>query len=151
MQTAIEKEREALLIALLSEKMHAQGGQLSFADYMSLVLYHPAYGYYQRHTLPMGRRGDFVTAPEISPLFADCLAQSVATSLRYLNSAECIEYGAGSGQLAIDLFNALKQQGVLIQRYIIIELSDSLKTMQMRAIEAALPNEHHKFVWLSSP
>src|SRR5580692_11338286 len=93
MQTEIEKELSARLVALLSEKIQRAGGQISFADYMHCLLYHPQYGYYERETLPMGRRGDFLTAPEMSPLFADCLAKDMAASLSYLDAHECIEYG----------------------------------------------------------
>jgi len=125
-------------------------GVMSFADYMQLVLYHPEYGYYQRSVLPMGAKGDFLTAPEISPLFADCLATECANVFSSLDSQECIEYGAGSGQLAIDLINALRQQGIHIKRYIIIEVSQSLREKQRERIQAALQDDSKFVIWLDA-
>lgn len=142
-----EKEQSAGLLNLLHEKIIASGGIISFADYMNMALYHPEFGYYQRKKLPMGEQGDFITAPEMSPLFADCLAKESATVMSHLGVYELIEFGAGSGQLAIDLISALKAQGVSINRYIIIEVSDSLRAEQAERIALALPEDYEKVVW----
>ena len=58
----------------LLEKLHtqitAQGGAISFEQYMQAALYQPELGYYRCGTEKFGAGGDFITAPEISPLFA---------------------------------------------------------------------------------
>lgn len=151
MSKATTQEQSAKLISVLQEKISHHGGILSFADYMDTVLYHPQYGYYQRPILPMGAKGDFITAPELSPLFADCLATECATVFKALDQYDCIELGAGSGQLAIDLMRTFTREGVPIERYIIIEVSHTLRSVQKERIKAALTQkEYEKFVWLDA-
>lgn len=148
MITDIEKERSEMLSSILRDKIVNAKGIISFADYMSTVLYFPRLGYYQQETLPMGKHGDFITAPELSPLFAACFAKECAAVFSQMGHAEVIEFGAGSGQFAIDFINAMKRGKHHIDRYIIIELSDSLKSQQRQRIQAALPHDADKFSWL---
>src|SRR5688500_7562238 len=103
----------------------AAAGWLSFAQYMELALYAPGLGYYSAGSAKLGREGDFVTAPELSPLFARCLARQVGELLAR-GIPEVIEIGAGSGVLAADLLNALAAAGHPPERYLILELSGDL-------------------------
>src|SRR3979409_1414364 len=84
----------------------ASGGWLSFARYMELALYAPGLGYYSAGSTKVGRAGDFITAPELSPLFAGSLARQVA-ELVEAGVPDVIEVGAGNGALAADLLHAL--------------------------------------------
>ena len=71
---------EALLARLLAE-IDAVDGWISFYRYMDLCLYAPGLGYYSAGSRKLGRQGDFVTAPELSPLFGGCIARQVAQVL----------------------------------------------------------------------
>jgi SAM-dependent MidA family methyltransferase len=118
---------------------------------METVLYHPTLGYYEANKTPMGQGGDFITAPELSPLFADCLASECSAVLTRLGVFDVIEFGAGSGQLAIDLMRAFKEQGQEIHRYIIIELSATLRARQAEHIKEALAEDSDKICWMDAP
>ena len=96
------------VLAMLRQSMEAApDGVLDFSEFMRLALYAPALGYYAAGMTKFGASGDFVTAPEISPLFAQTLAHQVAEVLETLGQdAEVLEFGAGSGALAVELLLA---------------------------------------------
>src|SRR5689334_7550940 len=96
---------EALAAHICSE-IDAAGGWIPFARYMELALYAPGLGYYSAGSRKLGREGDFVTAPELSPLFARCLARQAAEVIG-AGVPDLLEVGAGSGALAADLLAAL--------------------------------------------
>ncbi|MFO1264574.1 MAG: SAM-dependent methyltransferase [Rhodoferax sp.] len=139
--TPAEPGAGAELLALLRARLHAAGGWLGFDDFMALALYAPGLGYYTRGaavfgTLP-GRDGsDFVTAPELSALFGRALARQVAQALQATGTDEVWEFGAGSGALARQLLDALREQGVGLRRYTIVDLSATLKARQQAALVA---------------
>ena len=125
----------AALSARLREDIAGAGGWMPFDRFMQRVLYEPGLGYYARGTLPFGwfpdRDGsDFVTAPELSPLFARALAVQVAQGLAAAGADELVEFGAGSGALAAALLDALDAQGVALRRYTIVEVSGGLRQRQ---------------------
>ncbi|MCB2039053.1 MAG: SAM-dependent methyltransferase [Ottowia sp.] len=114
------------------------GGWLAFDRFMALALYEPGLGYYANATpkfgqMPAGEDGqgsDFVTAPELSPLFGQTLARQVAQALAATGTDEVWEFGAGSGALALQLLDALDALGQAPQRYTIVDLSGSLRERQ---------------------
>ncbi len=111
------------------------GGWLPFDQFMALALYEPGLGYYAGDlrkfgALP-GSGSDFVTAPELSPLFGQTLAVQVAQALEHTGTQEVWEFGAGSGALAQQVLGAL---GARVQRYTIVELSASLRERQREAL-----------------
>ena len=76
-------------------------GPISFADFMSLALYHPKFGYYLRSD--PGR--DFQTSPQVNPIFGAAVGRSLADMWRAMGRParfEVFEAGAGDGQLAAD-------------------------------------------------
>src|SRR5687767_10143608 len=87
--------------------IEAEGGWISFARYMQLVLYAPGLGYYAAGATKLGATGDFVTAPEMTPLFAEALAVQVAAILEATTAREIVELGGGTGALSADLLRAL--------------------------------------------
>ena len=107
------------------------GGWIPFDRFMALVLYAPGLGYYANDTRKFGLMpqsgSDFVTAPELSPLFGRALAVQVAQALLATGTREVWEFGAGSGALALQLLDAL---GDKIDRYTIVDLSGSLRGRQ---------------------
>ena len=100
---AVARQHSLSLIETIREKIMGAGGALSFHDYMQAVLYTPGLGYYAAGSSKFGAAGDFVTAPEISPLFGDCLADAVQPVLKAVPQQSVLEAGAGSGILAARL------------------------------------------------
>jgi SAM-dependent MidA family methyltransferase len=122
---------------LIAEQIDRAGGWLPFDRYMALALYAPGLGYYantsRKFGMMPGSGSDFVTAPELSPLFGHMLALQLAEALEQTGTGEVWEFGAGSGALARELLSAL---GPKVQRYTIVELSASLRERQQQALAA---------------
>ena len=137
------------MLARLGDEMLANGGSISFARYMELVLYTPNLGYYSGGAAKFGAAGDFVTAPEISALFGRSLARQAAEVM----TASChqvVEFGAGSGALAATLLAELERLGTPCERYCIVELSGTLRARQRAAIEAAVPHLAGRVDWIDA-
>jgi len=115
----------------------AQGGVIGFDAYMRLALYAPGLGYYSAGATKFGGAGDFVTAPEISRLFSQCVARQVSEVLEE-TGGDILELGAGTGTMAADVLTELDTLGRLPGRYRILEVSADLAERQ-RARIAALP------------
>ena len=126
------------------------GGAITFERFMSLALYAPGLGYYDAGSTKLGPGGDFVTAPELSPLFSQCVARQVAQILDALAGGEILELGAGSGALAIEVMRALAIEGRLPSRYAILELSAELRHRQQASIARAIPSLANRMAWLEA-
>ena len=138
----------AMLVRVHKAILAAQGW-LPFDQFMSLALYEPGLGYYANQqpkfgTMPQSG-SDFVTAPELSPLFGAALAQQVAEALRVTDTDEVWEFGAGSGALAHQLLSELKRLGCELKRYNIMDLSSTLKARQ----QSLLAEFGDQVKWLS--
>ena len=131
----------------LVREIDAGGGWIGFDRFMDLALYAPAMGYYSGGAHKFGAAGDFVTAPELSPVFAQTLAAQVRQILA-LSSPQIIEVGAGSGQLAAHLLRELESRGVLPESYAILELSGELRARQRQVIAAQVPHLLSRVSWL---
>ena len=132
----------------IREEILRSGGWIGFARYMELALYAPGLGYYVAGARKLGREGDFVTAPEISPLFGETLARQVAQVLdRGLE--QVLEIGAGSGALAASLLAELERLGRLPKRYLILELSADLRERSRDTIAARAPHLMERVAWLN--
>jgi SAM-dependent MidA family methyltransferase len=114
-------------------------GWLGFDDFMNLALYAPGLGYYandlRKLGLMPGSGSDFVTAPELSPLFGRALAAQVAQALQATQTDEVWEFGAGSGALALQLLDALDALGQPVARYTIVDLSGALRARQQQTLQ----------------
>ena len=113
------------------------GGWLPFDRFMALALYEPELGYYasgrQVFGAMPGSGSDFVTAPEMSPLFGRALAAQVAQALAASGCGRVMEFGAGSGALAASLLAAL---GDVVTDYAIVDLSGTLRQRQQQRLAA---------------
>lgn len=125
------------------------GGWISFARYMELVLYAPGLGYYASGTAKFGAGGDFITAPEISPLFGHTLA-GVAADVLQQTGGEILELGAGSGRLAADMLLGLQRLDCLPTRYLILEPSPDLRARQAAHLTAHAAHLVGRVHWLDS-
>jgi len=150
---------------LIRQRVLEGDGWLGFDAFMALALYAPGLGYYTGGSamfgaLPQGLRqeggtvkgagSDFVTAPEMTPLFGQALARQVAQALQTTGTTEVWEFGAGTGALALQILDALQALGVAVSRYTIVDLSQPLRARQQTTLAAhadtvrwvnALPSE----------
>jgi SAM-dependent MidA family methyltransferase len=124
-------------------------GWIDFARYMELALYAPGLGYYAAGSTKVGGAGDFVTAPELSPLFSQTLARQVVQLLGQAGD-EMIELGAGSGRMARDLLLALAGLDLLPSRYAIVELSAELRARQQQTMLALPEALRSRVRWLDA-
>ncbi|MEM8512241.1 SAM-dependent MidA family methyltransferase [Massilia sp. MP_M2] len=127
-------DRDALaashaLQQLIARDIEDAGGQIAFSRFMELALYAPRLGYYSGGAAKLGAEGDFITAPEMTPLFGATVAR-VAAPIIAQSAPDIIEFGAGTGRLARDVLTALACQGVAVNSYTIIELSGELRARQ---------------------
>jgi len=148
--TAAAKAHSDLLRQLLSERIAAAGGAISFAEYMELALYAPGLGYYSAGSTKFGPGGDFITAPELSPLFGATLADFSAGVLQRLGGGTILELGAGSGALAASLLAAWPRHTALPERYLILEPSADLRERQQQLLAARVPALLQRVHWLSA-
>jgi SAM-dependent MidA family methyltransferase len=123
------------LVKLIGEKVARGGGWLPFDRFMALALYAPGLGYYAGGLPKFGHMpgsgSDFVTAPEMTPLYGRAMAVQVQEALQQTGTHEVWEFGAGSGVLARDLLDTL---GARVQRYTIVEVSASLQARQQETL-----------------
>jgi len=133
----------------IKQKIQAAGGWLSFEQYMQFALYTPGLGYYSGGLQKFGEQGDFITSPEIGPLFAKSLARPVAALLADIAGAKIIEFGAGSGKLAADLLSELAQLKQLPDEYCIVELSAELQHRQRETLQQQVPHLLDRVQWLT--
>lgn len=136
------------VVSAVRECIAAEGGWIAFPRYMQEVLYAPGLGYYAAGARKFGADGDFVTAPEMTPLFAGALAVPVAAVLAAAPARDVVELGAGTGALAADLLAALAAANALPDRYLILEVSADLKARQRETIAASVPGLASRVEWL---
>jgi len=136
------------VVAHVREEIERCGGFISFARYMELVLYAPGLGYYVAGARRFGAAGDFVTGPEMTPLYGAAMARQVGAILAATRAREIVELGAGSGALAASLLDALARDDSSPSRYSILEPSPVLRAQQRATIEAAGGEAVRRVAWL---
>ncbi|KAF1712121.1 hypothetical protein CSC70_00895 [Pseudoxanthomonas kalamensis DSM 18571] len=146
-------QHSARLSALIGEEIGQSGGSIPFSRFMERCLYAPGLGYYSAGSTKFGAAGDFVTAPELGPLFAACVAEAVAPVLRQLGpDAEFVEIGGGSGAFAETALKRLLQLDAMPARYAILEPSADLRERQRERLARQLtPLVFDCIEWLDTP
>ncbi|CAG0937789.1 hypothetical protein GALLN_00005 [Gallionellaceae bacterium] len=134
---------------LIHRDIAAQGGWIPFSRFMELALYAPALGYYSAGARKFGAAGDFVTAPELSPLFGRTLARQVADIMAQ-SAPQVMELGAGSGKLVVDMLGELERMDCLPERYAILEVSADLRDRQRALVQDRLPHLASRVHWLDA-
>ncbi len=117
---------------------------------MQMALYEPGLGYYSAGASKFGAAGDFVTAPELSPLFSTCLARQCAEIMTQLNKPVLLEVGAGSGRMAADILCELEKLECLPDEYQILETSADLRERQKQHLQDTIPDLYSRISWLDS-
>ncbi len=135
---------------LIRAEIERCGGKINFARYLELALYAPGLGYYSAGARKFGAEGDFVTAPEISPLFARCVARQCEQVLRQLGGGDLLEAGAGAGSLACDVLLELERLDCLPRHYLILELSAELRARQRGRVAQRIPHLAGRVRWLDA-
>jgi SAM-dependent MidA family methyltransferase len=146
--SAAAQEASLALCARIADEIRAAGGWLPFARYQEFALYAPGLGYYSGGAHKFGEAGDFVTAPELTPLFGAALARQVA-QITADSAPVVLETGAGSGRLAADLLAHLDAEGMAPERYRIIELSGELAARQRETLAREVPHLLPRVEWLA--
>lgn len=133
-------ENEELRAAIIEEI--GREGKITFRRFMELALYHPQHGYYTAPYREVDLRRDYLTSPEVHPVFGHLIAKQLLEMWQLMGSPhpfDVVEMGAGSGVLcrnilrwaqgrAPDFFGAL--------RYHIVEISPQLMARQRRTIQS---------------
>lgn len=142
-------QHSATLTELIRADIEANGGWISFARYMELALYAPGLGYYTAGANKFGEAGDFITAPELTPLFGRTLARQVGEIIAD-SAPHILELGAGSGKLAVDMLTELERLGSLPDSYSILEVSADLRERQQARLRDSLPHLLDRVRWLDA-
>ncbi len=140
-------ESSAQLTQHIAHIITQNGGAIPFSQFMQLALYAPQFGYYTGGAHKIGAAGDFITAPTLTPLFAQTLAVQLAELLPQ-TAGNIYEFGAGTGALAADLLNALSEYSGSLKTYHIIELSTELAERQRAHIQQHAPQFANRVIWL---
>jgi SAM-dependent MidA family methyltransferase len=148
--SAEQAQQSAAVASVVRAGIEANAGWLAFDDYLRLVLYAPGLGYYSAGSAKFGPAGDFVTAPEVSELFARCLAVQCAQVLEAIGG-EVLEFGAGTGRLAAGLLLRLAELDALPERYRILEISAELRARQAETLRTLPSALHSRVQWLDTP
>ncbi len=143
-----DHRRSSTLCRVIAEQVRADGGALSFEQFMQLALYEPGLGYYMAPSDKFGADGDFVTAPGLTPLFGRAIAAQLADLLAQHPDMRVLEYGAGDGQLAVAVLAELEGLACLPAGYDIIEQSPWLRAQQRQLLSAHHPHLLDRVQWL---
>jgi SAM-dependent MidA family methyltransferase len=146
--TATEAARSAALLTEIKEEIHRAEGQLGFDRFMELALYLPELGYYASTAEKFGPEGDFITAPLLTPVFGVSVAAQVAELLAQQPEMRVLEYGAGTGQLAVVVLTELERLDCLPAGYDIVERSAGLRLRQQQLIREQIPALAERVNWL---
>ena len=146
--TPAQQKQQLEMFAYLDREMAQAGGAVPFQRYMEIALYAPGLGYYVAGASKFGPAGDFVTAPQISSLFSQALANQCAQVLEQVAGGSILEFGAGTGIMAADILLRLEQLESLPAQYLILELSPDLRERQAKTLESKAPHLLSRVRWL---
>jgi SAM-dependent MidA family methyltransferase len=132
---------------IISQSIHENGKPIGFDVFMNFALYSPGLGYYRSSANIFGHQGDFITAPETSDLFGYSVAKQCAQIIN--GGGDVLEFGAGSGVLAVQVLFELGRLKSLPKKYYIMELSGQLKQQQKQTILSMLPELVDRVEWLT--
>ncbi|MFA6901632.1 MAG: class I SAM-dependent methyltransferase [Gallionellaceae bacterium] len=135
------------LCELIHHDIALQDGWIPFSRFMELALYAPGLGYYSAGASKFGAAGDFITAPELSPLFGRTMARQLA-DIMTLSAPHILELGAGSGKLALDILGELERLEQPPASYSILEVSADLRERQQALLHKHLPHLFERVQWL---
>ncbi len=136
------------VVDMIVDEIRSVGGAIRFSRFMEIALYQPGLGYYSAGARKFGEGGDFITAPELSPLYSRCLARICASVIGRYDDAEIIEIGGGSGVMAADMLEELAWLDRLPSRYRMLEVSADLRKRQKSTLAARAAGLSERVDWL---
>jgi len=142
--------QQTFLEDIIRREILADGGYMRFSRFMEMSLYTPELGYYASHQAKFGREGDFITAPEITPLFAQSIAVQFQQILAECDYEAVLELGAGTGQFAMDVLLELECLHSLPEKYYIFEISADLRARQKELLQKNCPHLFSRIQWLDT-
>ncbi len=137
-----------MLSKRIRQTIESSNGHIGFDDFMQLALYEPGLGYYAGAAEKFGRDGDFITAPELSPMFGASVARQCQEVL-LRTKGEIFEFGAGAGHLAANVLLELANLDSLPTKYTILELNAQMRERQCQTIKAVAPEQLNCTQWVS--
>jgi len=143
---ALANSREVIL--LIAQAIAKQGGRIRFDQFMDIAMFAPGRGYYDSINSIFGDKGDFTTAPEISPFFGQCITQQILQIMAQMGRTNILEFGAGSGILAQTILMELEKYDQLPHTYFIYDISPSLRKRQYGRLKKTIPHLIDRLVWL---
>jgi SAM-dependent MidA family methyltransferase len=146
-------EHSEHLAAHLRAEIMASGGAIPFSRFMEVALYAPGLGYYSAGAHKFGEAGDFVTSPELGPLFAATVSEALAPVLQQLGpQSRVLELGGGSGAFAEVTLKRLLELDALPERYAILEPSADLRERQRERLgKSLIPPVFDLVEWVDGP
>ena len=132
----------------IQQEITKQQGTIDFCTYMNLALYEPGLGYYSAGPIKLGQSGDFITAPDLSPVFSLCLTQQLYQILNEIDHGTILEIGPGSGAMASEILQELERLDCLPEEYLLLERSADLRERQKEKINAEIPHLSGIIRWL---
>lgn len=146
--TADECAHSERLAVRIRDAIAEAGGWVPFPRFMEMALYEPGLGYYSAGARKFGAAGDFITAPEVAPVFSRCMATQCAQVLEALGGGDVLELGAGSGVMAAGILAELERRDCLPGRYRILDLSADLRERQRETLQQTVPHLLERVEWL---
>lgn len=143
--TSAEEDLTFQLQQKINTEIAASSNGISFSHYMELALYDKQFGYYSNLLHKFGSKGDFITSPTLSNLFAESLSHQLAELFKYLPQKNILEIGAGDGDLLLGIFATI---GDSIDKYYILDLSANLISYQKERFLEKFPHYSDKVIWL---
>ena len=140
-----EQQLTNMLANKIRQAIMQNNGNISVQQYIDMALYDREYGYYNNTLAKFGHAGDFITAPLVSKLFAQCLCVQIGEFWQYSHERNILEIGSGNGQLMLDLLSLCGNQ---INNYYALETSAHLRQLQEQKINLDFPHLAHKIHWL---
>ena len=144
-----EKYISDLALSEIKQKIKSSGGKISFSKFMHHALYAPLLGYYSGKSKKFGESGDFITAAEETGILGRIIAKQCSVILNEIPDAAIIEYGPGSGALAVSILKQLLQMGLKPRAYYMVDVSEDLIERQKNRISTELPEIYDSVIWKS--
>jgi len=144
-----EKYISDLALSEIKQKIKSSGGKISFSKFMQHALYAPLLGYYSGKSKKFGESGDFITAAEETGILGRIIAKQCSVILNEIPDAAIIEYGPGSGALAVSILKQLLQMGLKPRAYYMVDVSEDLIERQKNRISTELPEIYDSVIWKS--
>ena len=144
-----EKNISDLALNEIKQKIKSNDGKISFSKFMHHALYAPDLGYYSGKSEKFGKSGDFITAAEESGILGRIIAKQCSIILNEMPDASIIEYGPGSGALAVSILKQLLQMNLKPRAYYLVDVSEDLIERQKKRILTELPEIYDSVVWIS--